>query len=87
MLYQLVLLQNLSGNDALALDYVSDGMARFGDFADLALLGGAVALKQHHLALAQHYFETARKLGSAQAIAPLEDIRRQQQDQNKPDSP
>ena len=73
-LYQIALLLHAIKNDALAIEYINNGLSRFADYADLAMLGGTISLTQKNLGTALHFFAKARALGSAAAIAPLREV-------------
>ncbi len=73
--YRSVLLDEKAGNLLLAFEEAEKGVVFFPKFADLAVLGGTIAVKLEKFDKARYYYEIARQNGSANAIIGLENLR------------
>lgn len=74
-LFRLSILQQRSGNINSALENAERGVSLFPDFRDMALLAGNCAFEQKKYGKAEYFYNKASKLGSAEAIIGLENIR------------
>lgn len=74
-LFRLALLLQKSSNISSALETAEKGVSLFPDFKDIALLAGNYAFEQKKYSLAEHYYQKASNLGSAEAVIGLENIR------------
>ena len=74
-LYRMVSLHEKNGNNVVALEEARKGLILFPDFAELALLAGNLAFKQHRFTEAQFFYTIAKKQGNASAVVGLENVR------------
>jgi|WetSurMetagenome_2_1015567.scaffolds.fasta_scaffold26184_4 tetratricopeptide (TPR) repeat protein len=74
-LFRLAKIQRAMGNDLVALETARDGMERFPDFPDIALVAGGIAFDHGWLDEAERCYAAASKLGSANAVIGLENVR------------
>lgn len=74
-LFRLSILQQRIGNINSALENAEKGVSLFPEFKDMALLAGNCAFEQKKYSKAEYYYNKASKLGSAEAIIGLENIR------------
>ncbi len=68
-------LQRTTGNDMVVLETARDGMKRFPDFPDLALLAGSIAFEHGWFDEAERCFSVAAQHGSANAVIGLQNVR------------
>lgn len=73
-LYKIVSIQEKMGNDLVAYETALDGMSRFPDFSDIAVLAGNLAFNRHRLEDAERCYTAANKLGNASALVGLENV-------------
>jgi tetratricopeptide (TPR) repeat protein len=74
-LCRLAQLQQKMGNDLVALETAREGMERFTDFPDIALVAGNIAFSHGWFGEAERCFSSAAKHGSAQAVIGLGNVR------------
>jgi tetratricopeptide (TPR) repeat protein len=68
-------LQRTTGNDLVALETARDGMRRFPDFPDLALIAGSIAFDHGWLDEAERCFSVAAQHGSANAVIGIQNVK------------
>jgi tetratricopeptide (TPR) repeat protein len=74
-LYRIALLQQQSGNQLVALETCREGMKRFPDFAEVAVLAGTIAFDRQRIDEAEKFFSQAAKNGSPAAVVGLTNVR------------
>ncbi len=74
-LYRIALLQQQSGNQLVALETCRDGMKRFPNFADMAVLAGSIAFDRQRIDEAEQFFSLGAKNGSPSAVVGLTNVR------------
>jgi tetratricopeptide (TPR) repeat protein len=74
-LFRIVSIQHKMGNELVALETARSAMEAFPDFPPLMVLAGTMAFSRGYLSEAEKYFTAAEKLGSAEGVAGLENIR------------
>jgi tetratricopeptide (TPR) repeat protein len=74
-LYRIALLQQQSGNQLVALETCRDGIRRFPDFADIAVLAGTIAFDRQRIDDAEQFFSQGAKNGSPTAVVGLTNVR------------
>ena len=77
--YRKAELQQRMGNDLLALEMAKDGMSMFPKFPDIAVFAATAAYVLRRYDEALFCYEHARTLGSAAAVAGIENVRLAQQ--------
>jgi len=75
--YQLVEALNKSGHALLALETARDALKRFGDYGELALLGGNIAFERKFWRDAGQFYQTAYALGEARGLIGLQNVEKQ----------
>jgi tetratricopeptide (TPR) repeat protein len=74
-LYRIALTQQKMGNQLVALETARSGFETFRDFYPMAMLAGTIEFSRGYLAEAEKEYLAAEKLGSAEAIVGLENVR------------
>jgi tetratricopeptide (TPR) repeat protein len=74
-LYRIAVVQQKMGDELVALETARSGFETFPDFSPLAVLAGTIAYSHGYLGEAEKQFGAAAKLGSADAIVGLENIK------------
>lgn len=74
-LYRIAQLQQQSGNQLVALETCRDGMKRFPNFADMAVLAGSIAFDRERIDEAEAFFSRGAKNGSPSAVVGLANVR------------
>ncbi len=75
LLYRIVDVYREAGKPLLAMEEASRGIARFPEFAELALLAGNIAFEREEYERAAYFYGRARDLGSAGGVVGLENVR------------
>jgi len=73
--YRIALLQQQSGNQLVALETCRDGLRRFPNFADIAVLAGTIAFERQRIDDAEQFFTQGSKNGSPAAVVGLTNVR------------
>jgi tetratricopeptide (TPR) repeat protein len=74
-LYRVALLQQQSGSALVALETCRDGLTRFPDFADMAVLAGTISFERGRIDEAERFFNQGSQHGSPAAVVGLSNVR------------
>jgi tetratricopeptide (TPR) repeat protein len=74
-LYRIAMTQQKLGDELVALETARSGFETFPDFSPLAVLAGTISFSHGRFSDAEKYFHAAEKLGSADAIVGMENVR------------
>ncbi|HMD68730.1 MAG TPA: tetratricopeptide repeat protein [Chitinivibrionales bacterium] len=73
-LHRIAQLQLQFGNQLVALETCRDGMRRFPNFADMAVLAGSIAFDRQRIDEAEQFFSLGAKNGSPSAVVGLTNV-------------
>jgi len=74
-LYRIALTQQKMGNELVALETARNGFELFPYFSPIAVLAGTITFTRGNLTEAEKHFLAAEKLGSADAIVGLQNVK------------
>ena len=74
-LYRVALLEQQSGSGLVALETCRDGLTRFPDFADMAVLAGTISFEHGRIDEAERFFTEGSRQGSPAAVVGLSNVR------------
>lgn len=74
-LYRIAVVQQIMGDELVALETAASGFETFPDFSPLAVLAGTIAFSHGYFGEAEKQFGAAVKLGSAEAVVGLENVK------------
>jgi len=87
-LYRIAVVQQKMGDELVALETARSGFETFPDFSPLAVLAGTIAFSHGYFGEAEKHFAAAVKLGSAEAVVGLQNVRNKRReigDEAKPE--